>query len=173
MAKEEKVRLQIVLCKSVAQQLEKEARELDRSQAWVAGWTIASTLNDKYSFSNWLYRRLNDPEKYQKWANTGANREETRIQLRLDTEKAAELELIATAMNQSPLKLAGLMIEHGMDAFAPSFRVLKTTPGKVIRRWVRGKEDETKYDDVEASHPESEDSPQQERKPDESESREE
>lgn len=145
---EEKVRLQIVLCKSVAEDLARHARELSRSQSWVAGWAIKSTLDDKGTFVHWIAGRIKKAAKCQAWA-IAASENEARLQLRIERSSVEDLETVAMALNQSPLKLAGLMIEHGLDSFAQSLALMKTPPGKLIRRLFKGPETYKNYDDVE------------------------
>jgi hypothetical protein len=141
MAKEaEKVRLQVALCSSLAKDLARHAEELCWSQSWVAGWAVRCALDDPASFAKWMERRLKEAAKHQKWKPT-AGEKETRLQLRVEPETARRLELAAVALNQSPLKLGGLMIEHTLDDSSAALWLLKTQLGKFLRRVIRGPED--------------------------------
>lgn len=146
-----KVRLQVVICPKVAGILEGHAKGLDRSQAWVAGWAISNTLRDPGDFGAWLIRRMKTAAKHQHWTEVRPGGGDIRIQLRLDQQVVTELELVANAWNQSPLKLAGLMIEFAMEAFAHALNALKTNLGMSLRAWVQGPEDAVKYDIDETS----------------------
>lgn len=148
-----KVRLQVVICPKVAAVLEKHATELDRSQAWIAGWAISNTLRDRGGFGLWLTKRIKAASKNQHWTETRPDGAENRIQLRVERNLAAELELVANALNQSPLKLGGLVIEFAMDEYRPALETLKTPIGKTLRKWVQGPEDAVKYDEDESTNP--------------------
>jgi hypothetical protein len=143
-----KSRLQVVLCPMVATNLERHAKELDRSQAWIAGWAISNTLRDRGAFGEWMIKRMKSAAKNQQWSEVRPEGGETRVQLRVEQSLASELDVVATALNQSPLKLAGLMIEFAMDEYAPSLSTLKTSFGKMVRSWVQGEDESVKYDEV-------------------------
>ena len=66
---------------------------------------------------------------------------ETRLQLRVEPTVLEAIELIATALNPSSIKLAGLMVEHSLDEDL-ILKIMKTWPGKLLRKAWRGKEDE-------------------------------
>lgn len=138
----DKVRLQVGLCRAVAADLERHSRELDRSQSWLGSFAVRCALDDIPSFVRWIENRLKNVTSHQMWKSaTGAN-SEIRLQLRLESETALRLELAAITLNQSPLKLAGLMIEHTLDDSRLSLAMLKTPVGKWLRKQFRGKDDE-------------------------------
>ena len=142
----DQVRLQIVVCEEVARKVEKEAQELERSQAWIAGWAIRNTLRHKDIFSDFVVKRIKRAKLFQRWASQADTGKESRLTLRMDRDVVDELETIAVALNQSPLKLAGLMIENALEEFGPSLWAMKTTPGKFMRWLVQVDEDFEKYD---------------------------
>ena len=143
----EKVRLQVTLCPAVASSLARHASELDRSQAWVAAWALRVALDDPKSVSTWILKRLKKPTAFQEWNSSGTS-DEIRLQMRVDAGTAKELELASTVLNQSPLKLAGLLIGYALEDEALALAILKTWPGKMIRRLVRGDEDLEANDDL-------------------------
>lgn len=152
-SEEKKVRLQIVLCNEVASKVERHAKELDVSQAWVAGWAIGITLSNKSDFWGWLGERIQKPMQHNEWIDGGAKNSEQRLQLKIEKAQADELEQIAAAMNQSPLKLAGLMIQHGVENFELTLRLRKTNFVKNFREAWYGKQDKAKFDDTAESQP--------------------
>lgn len=141
-AENDKVRLQVGLCRPVAAELEQHARELELSQSWVGSWAVRCTLDDIPAFVAWIGKRLTNSASNQKWKPTTETEGEMRLQLRLERETAMRLELAATALNQSPVKLAGLMIEHTLDDSKLALVMLKTRGGKLLRKMFRGKEDQ-------------------------------
>lgn len=142
-----KVRLQVTLCPSVALSLARHAKELDRSQAWVAAWALRVALDDPKSVSTWILKRLKRPGAFQEWKSSEAS-EEIRLQMRVEAGTAKELELASIVLNQSPLKLAGLLIGYSLEDEALALAFLKTWPGKMLRRLVRGDEDLETHDDL-------------------------
>lgn len=115
---------------------------MDRSQAWVVGWAIVNSFDELGKFSSWMGSRLKKAERHQEWAEENS----VRLQLKISTETMRQLDLMATAWNQSPVKLAGLFVQYAMETFGPAMVMLKTQIGKNVRTWLRGPGDATKYD---------------------------
>lgn len=149
----EQVRLQLLLYGKLSEQLAKHAKELDRSQAWVASWAIGSGLDTRDEFAAWLGKRIRRPEKCQQWAEVTATVGQSRLQLKVDASMSAELNAMAAAMNHAPLKLAGLLIEYSFETLKPSLFIMKSEVGKFVRRKVRGPEDFTTHDVPESESP--------------------
>lgn len=152
-AEPERVRLQVTLCRSLAADLARHASELDRSQAWLSAWALRITLDDPVAFTQWMLKRLKKPTAYQKWQPTEEGNE-IRLQIRVEPDTAKRLELAAIALNQSPFKLAGLMIDHALEDSEFALKILKTWPGKWLRELVRGKEDLRSHDLDDSAEPE-------------------
>lgn len=142
-----RVRFQLTLCLKVAALVEKHAREMQRSQAWLCCWAIRVTLDEPGNFAKWLTKRLKAPKRHQAWAETQEDEPETRLQLRMSAETLADLESTATALNQSPIRLAGLMVNHALEQYPLVLKFMKSGMGKFMRRVVRGSEDERIADD--------------------------
>ena len=151
----ERVRLQVVLCESLASKVEQQAEELQHSQCWVAGWSIGLALDDKAGFARWVSKRIQSPKDFPSWLGCAGTLNEQRLQLRIEKAVADELDSIAGALNQSPAKLAGLMIQFGIEEYALTFKLRKTKLAKGIRRLLHGKEDATKFDDTKEQSAES------------------
>ncbi len=151
----ERVRLQVVLCESLASKVEQQAEELQHSLCWVAGFSIGLALKDKAGFTKWVSKRIQSPKDFASWSGPAGTLNEQRLQLRIEKAVADELDSIAGVMNQSPAKLAGLMIQFGIDEYALTFKLRKTKAVKAINKFLYGPGDLTKFDDTNEQSAES------------------
>ena len=137
-SKEDRVRFQVTLCPPVAAAVERNAKELDRSQAWLIAWALGCALDSPSLLAKWIEDRLKHPEKHQEWKSICDTDGEARLQVRILQQTMERLELAAAVLNHSPQKLAALMIQNIIEDSRGALWLMKTGFGKTLRHMCVG-----------------------------------
>lgn len=115
----ERKRFMISIAEPLARKVEEFANIDGRPVAYMAGFLIESSVDQlgRDSFSNWLRRRIRCKKKKREYLGLRqvSTAKKERMMALVAVDAIEDLEWLAVAMDLTPVKLAGLLIDHGVD----------------------------------------------------------
>lgn len=141
----ELLRLQIPVSKALADAIAKIATELERSQTWVASKLLRVAILDLEVVGGWLRRRAIGSGEVRRmgWLQMGDS-SELRLQVPVEPKVLRQIEALASRLNQTPVRMAALLLDFAIDDNRFMLRAFSTKFGKVLSDWLWG--DRTRVD---------------------------
>lgn len=135
-AKNATVRFQVPVTEDVATAIDRLAKGLERSSAWLSVELLEISLEEREKFAEWV--ALAFVGKAYEVIKTLAGRpkrqapsaKEVRLQLSISPELVGRLTKLAEQLQQSPVKVAGMLISSAVHHHEPFIELLTT-------RWVK------------------------------------
>ncbi len=139
----ERKRLMVSISASLARRVEELAAKDQRPVAYMAGFLIESSVDQfgRESFGAWLRRRITSKKKKREYLalRQTADAPKERMMALVAADAIEDLEWLANAMDCTPVKLAGLLIDHGADAQAIWVKVFSSPLAQPLWWFAGGK----------------------------------
>lgn len=115
----ERKRLMISVASTLVRRIEELASIDGRPVAYMAGFLIETGVDQfgREDFSNWLRQRIRCKKKKREHLGMRqvANAVKERMQALVAVDALDDLEWLSNALDLTPVKLCGLLLDHGVD----------------------------------------------------------
>lgn len=127
-------KLQIPVTQELADELTRWARKMELTQANLCKGLLSFAMDDLPNIGDWL--RVRAVGKRPKWIKSGwlqdSDNPGPRLQVSIPLELATRIDELAMRLNQSPVKLAALLLDFSLADEKWGMRFLTTRVGREV-----------------------------------------
>jgi hypothetical protein len=138
---ERPIKLQIPVSRELADELARWAEEMEWTQGRLAAVLLEHGSADRSNIGKWLTKRVaqcTGPGIGPGWLQKGDN-SAVRLQVSVNQRVAWRIEKLASALNQTTVRVAALLIDFALCDEKWVIRLVKSKFGKALRKLLGGK----------------------------------